>query len=197
MKTILFHPFERYSERILLSVGLAAAALAVVAGSYFDVRYDGVLDLHFAPDSTAKDLAIDLTVDLGSLFVFLFAAAKWINRKTRAIDILSTVLVAKIPMYLPVFLNAGGKMTVIGEDIMEQANAQQSFSLDALSMTVLIVFIILLLLFMVWSVALLYNGYKIAAHAKGGTAVILFIAALLLAEIASKILLHFIGTSLT
>jgi hypothetical protein len=195
MKTILFKPFERYSERMLIAVGLIFVVPVVIAGAALDVRFDGVLDLHFAPESSVKAVAIDLAVDFIALFVLLFAAAKWINRKTRAVDILSTVLVAKIPMYLPMFFNAGGKLTVIGEEIMEQAKAGQSPALSAGNIALLVVFIVLVLLFMVWSVALLYNGYKTAANAKGAKAVLLFIGALLLAEIASKVALHVIEIS--
>jgi hypothetical protein len=194
MKTILFQPFERYPERSLIAVGLLSALLAVVAGTYFDVRFDGVLDLHFVPGASAKDLAVDLGVDFSVLFIFLFAAAKWVNRKTRAVDVLSAVLVAKIPMYPPMLLNAGGKLAAIGESVATQAKAHQPPSIDALGITLLVLFMILMLVFMVWSVALLYNGYKTAAHGKGAKAIILFIGALLLAEIASKIMLNFIET---
>jgi hypothetical protein len=196
MRTLLFQPFERYSERSLVAVGLLCAVSAVFAGAYFDVRFDGVLDLHFVPGSSVKDLSVDLATDFITLFVFLFAAAKWVNRKTRTVDILAAVLVAKIPMYLPMLLNAGGRITAAGEKIVEQTVERQPLSLDALSMTLLVLSIILVLLFLVWSVALLYNGYKTAAHAKGAKAIVLFIMALLLAEIASKIVLYYIGKTI-
>lgn len=196
MKTILFRPFERYSERVLLGIGLAAIIPAIFLGAYFDTRFDGALDLHFYPGTTVNDVVIDLAVGMAALFVFLFAAGLWINRKTRAVDILSTVLVAKIPMYVLVFFNAGGTLSGIGEELMQQATAQQSLSPGALSIVILVLFIIVLLLMVVWSVALLYNGYKVAANAKGGKAIVLFIAALLLAEIASKIVLYFVAVPL-
>jgi hypothetical protein len=184
MRTLLFQPFERYSERSLVAVGLLCAVSAVFAGAYFDVRFDGVLDLHFVPGSSVKDLSVDLATGFITLFVFLFA------------DILAAVLVAKIPMYLPMLLNAGGRITAAGEKIVEQTVERQPLSLDALSMTLLVLSIILVLLFLVWSVALLYNGYKTAAHAKGAKAIVLFIMALLLAEIASKIVLYYIGKTI-
>mgnify|MGYP006167936399 FL=1 len=62
-------------------------------------------------------------------------------------------------------------------------------NLEAIAVTDTIfmaIFGILALATMVWFAVLLWNGFKIATNAKGIKAIILFIAVVLLAEIASK-----------
>jgi hypothetical protein len=196
MKTLLFKPFDRWSETVLISIGLGAALLGGFFGILFHARFDGALDLHFASDVSWKVTTVDLLIDFGSLFLFLYTVAKIINQKTRAADMLSTVLISRIPMYLLVVLNAGNVLAAEGDRIARQAVAHEPITMSAIGMGLMIVFIIMALLFAVWSVTLLWNGYRTASNAKGGKPVVLFIIALLLAEIVSKWLISFAAASL-
>jgi hypothetical protein len=189
MKTILFKPFDRWSENILLTVGIGAAIVGTFLSYLFNGRFDGALDMHFGQDTTITKVACDLLIDFLSLLLFLYPAAILINRKTRIVDILSAVLISKVPMYALVVFNAGNVLLTEGDRIAAQAMAHEQPTFDPLGITLMIVFALVTLLFIVWSIALLFNGYKTACNAKGGKPIILFIAALLLAEIVSKILI--------
>ena len=60
MKTLLFKPFERYSETVLLVVGLIMLGAGMLVGTIFNARFDGVLDLHFSNAVSIRQTTIDL-----------------------------------------------------------------------------------------------------------------------------------------
>jgi hypothetical protein len=119
----------------------------------------------------------------------MIPVTKWMNRKTRVIDLVNAFLISRGPMYFLTLGNVGGVLSGTGEKMKNAALNQQLVFLNGLEWTLLIVFGLLSILMIVWSVALLYNGYKVASNAKGSRAVILFILSLLFAEIVSKALI--------
>ncbi len=196
MKTLLFKPFERYSETVLLVVGLLMLGVGILVGTIFNARFDGVLDLHFSTALSIRQTTIDLLIDVLTLFLFLFIAAKLVNRKTRVVDVFAVVIIARIPFSFAVLINMTGFFSLIGKHFDDPAMIQKGMlGLTSLELTGLIVSAVVILLLVIWSVALLYNGYKIASNAKSARSIVFFIVALLLAEIASKILIHFFNHS--
>ncbi|MBI1183212.1 hypothetical protein GC194_02990 [bacterium] len=189
MIRLLINPFEKLNERLLLLIGIASIAFGSATGALMQFRFDGILDMHTPGEATIMQTFFDNLIDISCLVICLFIAARGINEKTRPIDLLNTSMVARLPLYLaPLFdfTHASTrllKLTEAGdyENIMHEINA-----LDIVS---LIVFALFSIWFLVWYVALLYNGYKVACNAKSGKAVAYFILALLAAEIISKILI--------
>jgi hypothetical protein len=196
MKTLLFKPFERYSETVLLVVGLMMLGIGILLGTYLNARFDGALDLHFSDALSIRQTSIDLLMDLLTLFLFLFIAAKLVNRKTRVVDIFSVVIIARIPFYFATLINMTGFFSRIGKHFEDPAMLQTGeLGLTPFEISALVICALVILLLVIWSVALLYNGYKIASNAKSASSIVFFIIALLLAEIASKILIHFFNHS--
>lgn len=192
MKTILFKPFERYNSNLLIAVGSAALIVSVLLAYWFQVRYDGVLDAHFVRNPTLQEVALDVVLNTISLLFFLFIAGKIINVKTRIVDVLSAILISRIPMALIPFANAGQMLSTDADP--NDLEALTEFAMN--NLIPLVIGAIVIILLVVWSVALLYNGYKTACNGKGSKSVILFILALLLSEIGSKILIHHLNDSL-
>lgn len=189
MKTVMFKPFERYSEKTLLITGLLAALAGILLAWQFYSRNDGVLDLHYTNEKIFWKTVCDQLLNGFSLLIFLIPVTKWMNRKTRVIDLVNAFLISRIPMYFLTLGNVGGVLSGAGEKMKNAALNQQMISLNGVEWTMLILFGLLSILMIVWSVALLYNGYKVASNAKGARAIILFILALLFAEIVSKVLI--------
>jgi hypothetical protein len=187
MKTLLLKPFERYSETRLLLVGLAAFAVGTVLSKVFNTQFDGALDVHFSASISWTQSIINNVVNVGCLTLVLFAAGKIINHKTRLVDLLATVLIARIPFYPLVFCNIGNRAFTSGDEIL-QATLHQT-PISAASIVMLVVIALSTLILLVWSVSLLYNGYKVSVNGKGAKAIVLFIVAIIVAEIASKLLL--------
>lgn len=192
MKTVIFKPFERYSEKTLLVAGTIAALAGILLAWMFGARFDGVLDLHYTRKQPFWVVAGDQLLNGISLLLFLIPVTKWINRKTRIIDVVNAFLISRIPLYFLTFGNVGAILSNAGEKMKTAALQQQAISLNGMEWTFLIVFGLLAILMIVWSVTLLYNGYKVASNAKGARPIILFVLSLLFAEIVSKVLIFWL-----
>jgi len=186
MKQLLFRPFEKYSATQLIVVGLLFTILGTWGATQFNGRYDGALDYHVVRSCLRGQAILDNLINISCLFIFIYLAGKIIYPKTRIIDSLSTSIFGRIPMYLLPFLNFDGALP---SDVDPSSKAELMAHLSK-HVVPLIFFAIISILFIVWYVALLYNGYKTASNAKGGKAIWIFVGALILAEIASKTLIY-------
>lgn len=191
MKTLLFKPFEKYSENRLLITGLLALFIGTGLAFLLNTRFDGALDIHYGMEVQFQTAVIDQALALVSLVLFLFLSGILVNPKTRFVDILSTVLIARIPLYLASLLNLGGYTSSAGLEI-KQSMLHEGSEISPFAIVLMVVSIVVILPLIVWSFVLLWNGYKTAANAKGVKAILLFIGAALLAEITSKIVLEFL-----
>lgn len=200
MKTILLNPFKKYSDQTLLLIGIAMVLVGSFAGFYFQARYDGVLDLHFVENIQWQEPLLDNLINIFSLSLLLFAGGKYLNGKTRLIDILNTVLIAQIPFYLMTLTNINGFMLKSSKKLLAVLMPQDS-GIPVLapqeimpiindSLGFIILSSVTGILVLVWFIILLYNGFKIASNAKGTKAIVLFIAAILIAEVLSKLLIY-------
>ncbi len=191
MKVLLFNPFVKYSEKQLLFAGILITVLGSLLGYYCSARFDGVLDMHISSTATLTTAFTDNAINIASLFIPLYLTARYINTKTRIVDILCTILIARLPVYLVTLSNVTGFMLQIEKKI--DISNPLSINLEPVEMVLLIVTGIISLAFLVWYVALLYNGFKVACNAKTVKHNILFPVALLLAEIVSKIIISIIN----
>jgi hypothetical protein len=191
MKT-LFNPFEKYTEKQLLLFGSILMISGSLVAWMFNTRFDGILDVHFSVDVAIYQPLLDNMVNIFSAFLFLFAAACIVNKKSRMIDILSAIIISRIPIYFISLFNIGGGMSYIGEKMMGEIGKNPFTVLNGSNIMLLIFSGILSILFVIWSITLFYNGYKVGANAKGGKAIALFVVALLLSEILSKIIISII-----
>ncbi|MBO0592143.1 hypothetical protein I2486_12090 [Cellulophaga sp. E16_2] len=191
MKTVLFNPFKKYQENHLFILGLVATLLGSYLGYFFDVRYDGVLDVHFANNTISWQAALDNLINITVLAILLFALGMYMNRKTRFIDILNITLISRIPFYLIPFFNVGGTMERINSEFLNTLLTEQMPNFSTLplnSVLTLGIFALISLLLIIWSISLLFNGFKIATNAKSTIHIILFFTAIIIAEIFSKLL---------
>ncbi|NDI97542.1 hypothetical protein GWA97_00445 [Flavobacterium sp. LaA7.5] len=191
MKTILFNPFIKYSEKQLLLAGVLFTITGTIAGYCFSTRFDGALDAHISPNITLAESFTDNACNIISLFVSLYLAARYINKKTRGIDILTTILVARLPVYFLSLLNIGNSLYGISKKII--TSNPYDLNLTYTEVITLLFYLIITLSFVVWYIVLLYNGFKVACNAKTVKHNILFAVALLVAEILSKILISIIN----
>lgn len=185
---IIYNPFDRFSTDALLITGIILTVAGGFLAYYFNVRYDGALDMHFSNDVALQTPILELLINITSLSLLLFAAAKQINTKTRHIDIFCTVLISRLPFYLMTPFNSGGRVYEAIKRIEEMA-LRNEMNMIPSDMLILILIGFTSLLFLVWFFALLWNGYKVACNAKGNKAVFFFIGAVIMAEIISKILI--------
>lgn len=178
LSTWLFNPFVFVGGERILLIGLMIAAVHIPIGYFFNVRFDGAIDMHLVPtDVGLLTPVIDVLIAWLSMAGCMFAAAKLFQSPMRLIDIAGAVLVARIPLLLSI-----GPVLLLEPDfqsIEELLNLRGSelYQLAALS--------VISLLFLIWYFVLLYNAFKINSNLKGARLWIGFIGSLIIAEIVS------------
>ena len=183
-----------YTEKQLVFVGLLFLLLGGYLATLFNGRLDGVIDMHFVEKVTFLQSYGDLLISIVTVTLLLFALGKYINTKTRFIDMVTTGLISKIPFYFLLFFNINNTVFTITEKLMNDAIPKGKTPNLALSdMIILIALSIVTLLFLVWSIVLLFNGFKTATNAKGSKQIILFAITILISEIISKILISILN----
>lgn len=182
MKKILFNPFEKYDARALLFVGLLGIVLGSLLAFLFGAHYNGALDMHAGAETTFVLAFTENVFAIAFLFAGLYIYSYIINKKTRPIDILSTILIARIPLYITTvagLANTEKLVTILRE---KGPNAVA----EMLSELIPVLLISLLLIpLVVWFFALLYNGVKTASNLKTTKHKILFAVTILIIEIIS------------
>jgi len=190
-KTLL-NPFERYSERTLLMVGVISIIVGSLIAFAFNGRYDGVVDLHFSKDVSLAQPFIDNAINVVCLLLPLLLLGKFINGKTRVIDILTAILISRIPYYvLPVF-NANGFMQRFTDALTRSIGQESQAAMPQLGSTdtiIIVLFAVASILALIWMVIMLFNGFKTATNVKTIGHKVLFAIALIVAEVLSKIII--------
>lgn len=189
MKTLLFNPFTRYSEHPLFLFGLITAIAGVVFASLTNTYYDGVLDTHFGKDVSLKTAAFQSLINSVSIVLVFYPVGKWINSKTRLIDIFNLSLIVKIPAYFMMPLNINNWAYSKTEPLIEAISNPFNLQFTPEMILFLILSSILAILVFAWLIVLLYNGFKVATNLKGTRHIIMFIIAIIVAEVVSKVLL--------
>ena len=116
----------------------------------------------------------------------------FIEFKIRSADILNAVLIFRIPYYISSILFGIPAVKHFNENIVEQLKDIEHLHLETYDLLVAMIFGMSILLFMGWALTLLVMGFRTATNAKTATHYILLFIALILAEIASKLLLYII-----
>ena len=189
MKTLLLNPFEKYSAKTLILFGLFLNLTGAYLGYFFNARFDGVVDLHFVEKVTIYQPVLDIGIDIACISIILFLVGKQINNKTRFIDILSASMIARTPLYFITFFNTNNFIYNSTQKMLAMVKPGKIENLDVSDMLVVMVFAMITILFLIWFILLLFNGFKIATNAKGTKPILLFILAIVIAEILSKTLI--------
>lgn len=185
----IFNPFQNYSEKQLVLFGSIITIIATALTVLLNGRFDGVLDLHFVEKTTIAKVLYDLIIDLLILTILLFIIGKLVNKKTRLIDILATTIIAKIPFYFLLFFNINDKMFLVTEKLMSMVSKNNPINIETSEMILLVFSGIATFTCLIWSIILLFNGFKTATNSKETKHVLLFIVTIIIAEVLSKILI--------
>ncbi len=184
---IIFNPFSKFSEIQLLIFGIVITLLGSFIGYYFGVTYDGVLDVHVS-QNIFIDSVLENIINIFSVFIVLFILGKFINSKTRFIDILNAVLISRIAFYIVALFTNTPKMDEITTKIVENIENPEKMNLLTSEMAILSIFTIFSLLMLAYFVVLLVFGFKTATNLKKWQHWLLFGVAIILSEIISKTL---------
>ena len=189
------NPFLYLSDKQLYIVAIASILAGMIVSIFLDVKFDGCLDLHFAAKVTLVETLRNIATSVLTLSIILFLAGKVANSKTRFVDILIVVLVSRIALYIIAFQNLGGygyaKTSQMQALLM---HAKGNISVVAAQLQDFFPFLIFTSIFsllgLILFLSILYNGYKTATNLKSNKHIFMFIAAVIAAEIISKIIFN-------
>lgn len=187
----LYNPFEKYSETRLLISGIVMLFFFSILGFYLKARFDGIIDMHIVENIAWYEPLIDNVFNTVALFAVFFTFGKKINPKTRAIDILNASLISRIPIYLISLGNIGGMIHKTTQNILDKIdfdNLQNPPQFEMSDLLITMIFALFSVTFLIWMIALFWNGFRVATNAKGMRNVVFFVMLFVLAYIISKVL---------
>ena len=189
MKKLFINPFEHYSEIKLLIAGIGSNVLLIWLSFQFNIQFIGNLKVNPRENTELKNILLEHLILLSITIVLLFILGKYLNSKTRFIDILTASLLSRIAFCLIPFVNINQKMYSITNNIMSSLATSNPNNALKNDLPLLLFFSIIILLSMVWFFILLYNGFKTATNAKNLKSIVLFITTIVIIEILSRILI--------
>ncbi|QYJ67338.1 hypothetical protein [Flavobacterium litorale] len=184
MKHTLLNPFEKYSEKQLIPFGLLFTIIGSFLAHLFNIRFDGVLDLHFAKNVSVLTPFIDNGITISLLFLTLLILGKYINKKTRVVDVFAVVIIARTPYYIVPITNINNFALQATEELI--GINPNNLTLSAITVASLFIITVASITAFVWYITLLYNGFKVASNLKTTKHKILFAVAITVAEGLSK-----------
>ncbi len=166
----LINPFERIAGWQALTIGIVIMALTAVIGKLNQVAFDGALDAHVGATFSFPTAFAMQAIDFLSLSIVMWITGIIFSKsKVRVIDVAGTMALARTPMLL---------LTII---CFLPVVPNSLFDFPRLT-----IFVIITIPLYIWMIALMYNAYSVSCHLKGSRAIILFIGALVVAEVVSK-----------
>ncbi|MDL2241036.1 hypothetical protein LJC69_05370 [Bacteroidales bacterium OttesenSCG-928-K22] len=190
-KLIFVNPFEKIAGWQALGLGLIFMILTAVVGSCNGSYYDGALDMHASGKAYPLWIAFAmLGIDLASIIIMFLIAGLIFSRNFRVVDVIGTTVLAKAPTLL---LGISGFVPApdFVETLTENPEAFINNPNMIFSSVSFIVVAILMIPVLVWTIALFYNAFKVSLNIRKNNTII-FILAVIFAEVISKILINYI-----
>jgi hypothetical protein len=170
--------FERFSGEVT-SVAGVVIALVAIGVSRMNVRFDGALDMHVTKTSVPLGVALcDQLVALPLTAVVMWIAARVAasTSRVRFVDVFGVVGVAR---FLSVLFAA--PIALLTPHIPSDAGAKPTAALW--------IMIVLAIAMVAVHIVLLVQGFAATSRARGGRLATFFVIGLLVAEVASKVVL--------
>ena len=190
MIKLLINPFENYSEKQLLAVGFLGNILLVFLSFQFNTNFVGNLRITDEKVDDLKNVIFTHSITLLFLVFFLFALGKYLNSKTRFVDVLATCLISRLVLCFMTLLNINGKNSEIAVAVrkaMMQVNLEKAM---ANYIPILMLFGLIAVVVTIWFFALLFNGFKTATNAKDTKSTVLFVITFIIAESLTRLLIY-------
>lgn len=188
---LLFNPFAFVAGGLALVLGLVMILLAGWAGSWSGAHFDGVLDAHVGWHGPLWFFLVEGLIDWLCLTLVLLIAGKLLSSSSfRVIDLAGTQALARWPTVLASLacLPAGFRR-FSGVLLREAVKPMPQIPFANPDALVFLAVTVAMLAFTVWMVAMMYQSFSISCNVRGQKAGWTFVAALLLAEILSKVAL--------
>ncbi|WP_121967209.1 hypothetical protein [Myroides sp. N17-2] len=187
-KNYILKPFEIVQEKTLLLSGFLIGVTFCIIQLFTQTRSIAILkqvSLKSAPIlvQTLADFVITTTIMTMALFIL----GKIINNKTRFIDILNTVLIARICLDLGVLFDINGYFSNISNLLIENISNPETLLITHRPQIIYMTIVSLSAIFLLVAFAYyIYQGFKTATHLKTKTPIIAFILVILIVDILTR-----------
>lgn len=177
----LFSPLELVSTRAALIASSLVAVGALVL-SRFSIHLDGALDTHLGSGPVPPAIAaLELIVSWPLVALVFWATSRLIAKQGRYVDFLNAVGLARVPLIV------SAVALVFFADVMPRTPEQ---ALEQGRLVYSVVFgLVFAVPLMIWFITLLVMGFREASGLRGIRLALSFLAALIAAEVLSKVVL--------
>ncbi len=187
LKNYLFKPFEFVQEKTLFLIGISVLVLTTIAQKFTFSRIISFLKMaDYGENPQWWQVGLDAVITTLLLALVLFAFGRFINTKTRFIDILNTVLIARIPISLLVFTDINGYMSLKTHALLQVINNPEALTEQTENITAVTILGVLGLCFLILFAYYLYQGFKTATHFKKTIHIVVLILLVLITDGLSR-----------
>lgn len=183
-KTI-FNPFGKFNDINLLITGIVFFILNIFGCYYAGNVNDSIFHLsHLEDNQTIWDVSRINSLSSVLAIVVLYILAIFLNKRSRFIDIINTVLISAIPLILIMPISGMSFLKDATENITKSAGNPNQ--IETINLIVVTAFALATLPFMIYSFVLYYNGFKTATNLKKWQHIVIFAVVSLILTIVSQ-----------
>ncbi|WP_158962621.1 hypothetical protein [Myroides fluvii] len=189
MKNYFLKPFTYFQEKQLLLFGLSLGLISCIIQLTTTTRVIALLKAIITEENPpfVQNIA-DFIITTITMVLALFIFGKMINAKTRFIDILNTVLIARIPLYLFIIGDINSFITKKTKVILDSISNPDEMANQFIDIILLTVFGFLVLLSLIIFGYYIYQGFKTATHLKKTSHIIIFVILILFIDFLTRLL---------
>jgi len=189
----VYNPFEKVAGWQAFGIGILILGITTVLGYFNNTVFFGI-SIKQVPDITCCKAVSLQAVGLAITVAVMYLVALLSVKHVRFQDILGTVTLAKYPLLLtiPLFWAFGDNIMEITDRVLLAIQDNPYNIADALTVSdyaVLTIFSLLSFVVLVWTIALLFNAFKVSTNMKGIKCGLMFTAIILVAEILINVVI--------
>ena len=184
---ILLNPFAILSDKKQITIGLISSIIGILIAHFMNINVQ-ILRIDPVENVSLLKSFLNLVICILFLSFAFFGIGRIINKKTRIIDILNTVLLAFIPVYISLFQNVNHFLTNETNKIVESIGKGDIYNL---SPPILFLIVGLIgLIFYIYYIYLLFIGFKTATNAKKAWHYVLFFVTLIITDLLTSYIIN-------
>lgn len=189
--TVIFNPFAKLNDKLLMILGIVSFLIGCFVSFKFQLIYDGIIDAHSYQNISYTDAFVSNAINVILVCILFFVLGKIINPKTRMIDLLNASFIYRIPIYLIAVFSSMPALQRVNESVVKNIATPEKIMINPDDIGILILFSIISLALLAYSIVLLVNGFKTATNAKKWQHFLSFAIVLIFAEIISKVIISY------
>lgn len=175
----IFNPFLKYTEKQLLIVSILGLAGFGFLGFLFDHALISIFKIGEIPDLSLINSFIYSGLSYLSAIILLLILGKIFNQKTRIIDIVNCVGISQLPLLLVLIMSNIPILKNLGKNINHSAENTAKLNLQFVDIAALMILLSITLPILIYSIILIYNGFKTATNIKSWQKISIFTIVLL------------------